>query len=175
MRDRHDRFDSVEIRALHESEISALCALAREIWRAHYPGIISVAQIEYMLEERYNEPVIRAELARKDLWWDVLIADNAMTGYASYFLTGYPAELKLDKLYLHPCAHRQRYGGMLVDHVLSFMAGVGCTRLTLAVNRRNQSAIDAYLKYGFSITATSVREIGEGFVMDDYIMVKEIA
>ncbi len=98
MRDRHDRFDAVEIRALHESEISALCALAREIWRAHYPGIISVAQIEYMLEERYSETVIRAELKRKDLWWDVLMAENVMTGYASYFLTGYPAELKLDKL-----------------------------------------------------------------------------
>ena len=163
------------IRPLHAGEIPALVTLAAQIWRAHYPGIISVAQIEYMLEERYSDTLIRAELARKDLWWDVLTADNVMTGYASYFLTGSPAELKLDKLYLHPRAHRQGYGGMLVDHVLSFMAGVGCTRLTLAVNRRNQSAIDAYLKYGFSITATSVREIGEGFVMDDYIMVKEIA
>jgi ribosomal protein S18 acetylase RimI-like enzyme len=167
--------ESAEIRALRDSEIPALCALAREIWRAHYPGIISVAQIEYMLEERYTETVIRAELKRKDLWWDVLMADNVMTGYASYFLTGSAAELKLDKLYLHPRAHRQGYGAMLVDHVLSFMAGVGCTHLTLAVNRRNQGAIAAYLKYGFRVIETSIREIGEGFVMDDYIMVKEIA
>ena len=170
-----NRQNAVEIRALRESEIPALCALAREIWRAHYPGIISVAQIEYMLEERYTETVIRAELTRKDLWWDVLIADNVMTGYASYFLTGSAAELKLDKLYLYPRAHRQGYGGMLVAHVMSFMAGVGCTRLTLAVNRHNQSAIAAYLKYGFCITDTSLREIGDGFVMDDYIMVKEVA
>lgn len=170
-----NRWSEVEIRALREGEIPALCSLAHEIWRAHYPGIISLAQIEYMLEERYSEPVIRAELEHKDLWWDVLMADNVMTGYASYFLTGSAVELKLDKLYLHPRAHRQGYGVMLVDHVLSFMAGVGCTRLTLAVNRRNQRAIDAYLKYGFRIAETSLREIGEGFVMDDYIMVKEVA
>jgi hypothetical protein len=43
------------------------------------------------------------------------------------------------------------------------------------VNRHNQTAIAAYYKHGFHISETSVREIGGGFLMDDYIMVKEIA
>jgi GNAT superfamily N-acetyltransferase len=170
--------DAVEIRALHENEIPKLCALAREIWRAHYPGIISQAQIESMLAERYDETVIRAELQRRDLWWDVLLLDCAMTGYTSYFLTDTPGTIKIDKLYLHPRVQRQGYGGRLIDHVAKQanerMAAQGCKQLTLAVNRRNKTAIAAYLKQGFHIADTSLKQIGGGFWMDDYIMSKSI-
>ena len=163
-----------EIRALRESEIPALAALAREIWRAHYPGIISEAQIEYMLAERYDEAVIREELKRGDLWWDVLLLDGKMTGYTSYLWEEAPDTIKIDKLYLHQRAQRQGYGGMLIDHVACRMVDRGCKRLSLAVNRHNKTAIAAYHKQGFQIIETSLRQIGCGFMMDDYIMVKEV-
>lgn len=166
-----------EIRTLREDEVSALCALAREIWRAHYPGIISAAQIEYMLDERYGEPVLRDELQRSDLWWDVLMLNGIMTGYASYFWAdrvNVPGTIKIDKLYLHPRAQRHGYGGMLIDHVTQRMATHGCKRLTLAVNRRNKTAIAAYRRHGFVITNTSLKRIGGGFWMDDYIMTKAV-
>jgi len=164
----------VEIRALHEDEIAELSALAREIWRAHYPGIISEAQIEYMLDERYDEAVIRAELQRQDMWWDVLLVDGKIRGYTAYFWTDTPGTIKIDKLYLHPATQRQGYGGRLVDHVARRMAGAGCKCLTLAVNRNNTSAIAAYHKNGFEIAETSLKQIGGGFWMDDYIMVKRV-
>jgi ribosomal protein S18 acetylase RimI-like enzyme len=165
---------SHEIRALCESDVPRLCALAREIWRAHYPGIISEAQIEYMLNERYTEAVIGEELKRGDVWWDVLLVDGTMTGYASYFWTDAPGTIKIDKLYFHLRVQRQGYGGMLMDHVTRKMAAQGCKRLTLAVNRNNQTAIAAYLKNGFQIAETSPKQIGGGFWMDDYIMVKTV-
>jgi diamine N-acetyltransferase len=166
--------DGVWIRPLQTADVPALCALAREIWRAHYPGIISVAQIEYMLEERYNETLIRDELTRDNLWWDVLLLDGQMTGYTSYFPADAPEAMKIDKLYLHPRVHRQGYGGRLIDHVAVFAARRGCTQLTLAVNRHNVTAIAAYHKHGFTIAETSVRKIGGGFLMDDYIMTKPV-
>jgi GNAT superfamily N-acetyltransferase len=174
MVDRPDTSDIPEIRALRDTDIPALQALAGEIWRAHYPGIISVAQIEYMLAQRYTEAVIRGELVQRDLWWDVLMLDSRMIGYTSYFLMDAPDTMKIDKLYLHPRAQRKGYGGRLIEHVLGFAAGLGCKRLTLAVNRHNDSAIASYHKHGFQISGTSVREIGSGFMMDDYIMVKAV-
>lgn len=163
-----------EIRALRESEMPQLCALAREIWRAHYPGIISTAQIEYMLNERYDEAVIREELQRRDVWWDVLLLSGEMTGYTSYCLTDAPGMIKIDKLYVHPRAQRKGYGARLIDHVAKRMATHGCTRLTLAVNRHNPAAIAAYQKHGFAIADTSLKQIGGGFWMDDYIMLKNV-
>lgn len=169
--------DAVEIRGLQESEVPALAALARQIWRAHYPGIISEAQIEYMLAERYDEARIRSELQRQDVWWDVLLLNGILSGYTSYFWTGAmsPAKtIKVDKLYLHPRAHRRGYGGMMIDHVAHHMGAHGCSRLTLAVNRHNSTAVAAYRRHGFRIVDTSLKKIGGGFWMDDYIMVKDL-
>lgn len=166
-----------EIRPLRDTEVAELAKLARVIWRAHYPGIISTAQIEYMLDERYDETVIRAELARGDVWWDVLLVDGVLSGYTSYFWLhgkGLANTIKIDKLYLHPRVQRQGYGERLVDHVAQRMAGMGCRQLTLAVNRHNKSAIGAYHKCGFRIDDTSLKRIGGGFWMDDYIMVKAV-
>jgi diamine N-acetyltransferase len=166
--------DAIEIRPLREDEVPQLCALAHEIWRAHYPGIISTAQIESMLDARYNETVIGAELQRRDLWWDVLLVNGTMVGYTSYFLTGTPGTVKIDKLYLHPRGQRQGCGGRLIDHVAERMAAQGCKCLTLAVNRNNKTAIAAYRKNGFRIADTSLKCIDGGFWMDDYIMTKRV-
>ncbi len=59
---------TVRIRSLAPADVAALCALAAEIWHAHYPAIISVAQIEYMLTQRYDPAIVRDELRRGDLW-----------------------------------------------------------------------------------------------------------
>ena len=53
------RADNFLITPLSEADIGPVCALAREIWVQHYPGIITVRQIEYMLEQRYSPDVIR--------------------------------------------------------------------------------------------------------------------
>ena len=154
--------------------IDELIALAGATWRAHYPGIISVAQIEYMLAQRYDPQVVRGELGRDGIWWDKLIAEEEMAGFASYFLTGVPGEMKLDKLYVHHDHQRKGYGGMLLDRVLGIARAHGCTTLMLAVNKHNQTAIAAYRKYGFRIAESVVKDIGGGFVMDDYIMVRDV-
>jgi ribosomal protein S18 acetylase RimI-like enzyme len=51
----------------------------------------------------------------------------------------------------------------------------GCSRLVLAVNKNNRDAIAAYLKHGFRVADAVVKDIGGGYVMDDYIMVKPVA
>lgn len=162
------------IEPLEAADVDRLAALAREIWYAHYPAIISVAQIEYMLAERYRAEIILGELRRDGVWWDKLTIEGAMEGFASYFLTGAPGEMKLDKLYVHPRLQRRGYGGMMIAHADEVARSRGCDRLVLAVNRNNRSAIDAYLKHGFHIAKAAVKDIGGGFVMDDYIMVRPV-
>jgi ribosomal protein S18 acetylase RimI-like enzyme len=63
---------------------------------------------------------------------------------------------------------------MMIVRACEVAAGRGCDRLTLAVNKMNRGAIDAYLKHGFRIADAVVKDIGDGFVMDDYIMVKRV-
>lgn len=165
---------ATRIEPLTAEDVGPLYALAREIWYAHYPAIISVAQIEYMLEERYQAGVVHAELRRDGIWWDKLLVEGEMTGFASYFLPGSAGEMKLDKLYVHPRLQRRGYGGMMIERACAVARSRGCSRLVLAVNKNNRNAIAAYLKHGFSIGEAVVKDIGGGFVMDDYIMVKAV-
>lgn len=151
-----------------------LAGLAREIWYAHYSAIISVAQIEYMLGERYNSYVVLAELRCDGMWWDKLMVAGGMAGFASYFLTGVPGEMKLDKLYVHPRLQRRGYGGMMIARAGEVARSRGCSRLVLAVNKNNRSAIAAYWKHGFRIANAVTKDIGGGFIMDDYVMEKSV-
>jgi diamine N-acetyltransferase len=127
-----------------------------------------------MLGQRYSLDVVREELRRDGLWWSKLMVDAEMAGFASYFLTGPAGEMKIDKLYVHPLHQRRGYGGMMLEHIHEVALSRGCSRLVLAVNKRNQSAIAAYLKHGFHIAEAVVKDIGDGFVMDDYVMAKAV-
>ena len=75
----------VRIEPLAEADVSALVALAREIWLAHYPAIIGMAQIEYMLAQRYSPAAVLRELQAKELWWDTLLVGEAMAGFPRIF------------------------------------------------------------------------------------------
>jgi ribosomal protein S18 acetylase RimI-like enzyme len=166
--------EEVRIEAVTEADVAALVALAREIWYAHYPAIIGAAQIEYMLGQRYNPETLRAELQRSGLWWDKLVVGAEMAGFASYFLAPEAGAMKLDKLYVHPRHQRRGHGGLMIARACRVAHAEGCRRLMLAVNKNNRPAIDAYLKHGFHVAAAAVKDIGDGFVMDDYIMVKTV-
>src|SRR5688572_14505144 len=141
--------DKVRIEPLASADVEQMAALAREIWHDHYPAIITIAQIDYMLEQRYAPAVVRAELDRPDIWWDKLVAGKELRAFSSYLLTGEPGMMKLDKLYVRTGSQRRGYGALLIDHALSQARRQGCLRLQLAVNKNNATAISAYLKHGF--------------------------
>ena len=162
---------AVRVAPLLRSDVERVAQLAAEVWWHHYPALISTAQIEYMLHQRYNSAVIREELRRSDLWWDKLEAGATMIAFSSYFLHD-AAAVKLDKLYVHPAHQRQGLGGLLIEHVCERARRHGRSQVMLAVNKGNSSAIAAYRKHGFTVAESVVKDIGGGFVMDDYIMVR---
>lgn len=162
----------IEVSPLRLEEAEALVALAGLIWRRHYPGIISEGQIEYMLASRYKPGLVRQLLARGDLWLAARAGDE-LVGFAhAHFLQA--GDTKLDKLYVHPDYQRHGIGGLLIAAVERHVTPHGIHRLVLRVNRQNHAAIQAYLKHGFKVADLVVEDIGEGYVMDDYVMVKEI-
>lgn len=162
----------IEISPLRLDEADAVAALARAVWNAHYPDIIGQAQIDYMLAQRYKPGLIRQLLARGDLWLAAR-ADGELVGFAH----GHPlqeGDYKLDKLYVATGWQRHGIGGELIREIGERARRHGHARLLLRVNRQNKPAIEAYLKHGFKVATIVVEDIGEGFVMDDYVMIKEL-
>ena len=167
---------NVSIALLGRAEIHTLRALAEAIWREHYPPIIGPEQTEYMLRQRYTIEVISAELERADIWWDTLKVDNHMIAFASSHAhtESTAAVMKLDKLYVHGRHQRKGYGGALIERACARARDCGMKAVALAVNKRNVSAIAAYRKHGFVVTDAVVKDIGDGFFMDDYLMERQL-
>jgi GNAT superfamily N-acetyltransferase len=163
-----------QIVSVQEEHLPAISGLADVIWRACYPGIITRKQIDYMLARMYALDVLRDEVRSQGIRYDQLLADGKPVGFASYGPTSEAGVMKLHKLYLLPEMHGRGLGSRLLQHVeREVRAGVGC-RLILSVNKRNIRAIAAYRRNGFAIAGSVITDIGGGFVMDDYIMAKEL-
>jgi ribosomal protein S18 acetylase RimI-like enzyme len=167
--------EDILIEPLREHDIAALVALARDTWMHHYPSIIGMAQIEYMLAQRYQPEAIRAQLAQPDLWWDVLRLNGQLAAFAAYETGPAATDMKIDKLYARHDLRGRGMGSALLRHVAARARARGCTRLWLQVNRHNASAIAMYLSNGLRIEREAVADIGGGFVMDDYIMGMSLA
>lgn len=126
-----------------------------------------------MLERIYDLRVLKAELASGIVFHRALV-NEALCGFSSFGPTESAHEFKLHKLYVHPDWQRRGIGRALLNETEHLSAQQGVRNLVLNVNKRNERAIVAYRKHGFTIRKSVVVDIGGGFVMDDYIMVKPI-
>lgn len=161
-----------DIRPLAPDEVEAVSALARVVWQATYPALITQAQIDSMLADRYAATHIHAQLDDpRHAWWGAH-ANAALAGFAHVTLDG--ADAKLDKLYVHPDRQRHGIGGALLAAVQDWARAHHARRLWLQVNRGNTPAIAVYQKHGFRIIESRVFDIGHGFVMDDHVMEKTL-
>jgi len=157
-----------------EADLPAISELAGVIWRACYPGIITFEQINYMLAWMYSPATLRDEIHSQNIRYDCLFVAGVLAGFASCGPTDEPGVLKLHKLYLHPSRHGRGLGSLLLLHCERGARELGARRLILNVNKRNTKAIKAYQRNGFTVAGAVVADIGHGFVMDDYVMAKEL-
>ena len=162
-----------EILPAGEADLPALAELAAVIWRRHYPGIISHAQIDYMLGRMYSPAALQEEIRLRGIRFYWLQVDGRFGGFASLGPTDQPGVMKLHKCYLLPELHGRGLGSRLLRHCEAEAQRLGARRLILAVNKRNTKAIAAYQHNGFTVAETVVTDIGGGFVMDDFIMAKD--
>jgi ribosomal protein S18 acetylase RimI-like enzyme len=74
-----------------------------------------------------------------------------------------------------PEFHGTGIGSRALAEVERIARDNAATRLVLNVNRHNIKAIRAYKRAGWQVAETVVVDIGNGFVMDDYVMTKHVS
>lgn len=152
-------------------EIEKLIDLAQNIWTATYEHILPPGQVDFMLDLLYSPDRLRQEIADGHPMFSAFLGDE-MIGFAHLFIEGHQA--RLDKLYVSPFFQRMGVGRSLVDAASGHAIRADCSLMTLRVNRANATAIAAYEKMGFGIIATNKKDIGAGYVMDDYLMLVDL-
>ena len=156
--------------AATDADLALVAELAGRIWRAHFPSILSAAQIEYMLAWMYDAAQLREEIAR-GVVYELLLDEDRPFGYCAYEeMPG--GELRLHKLYLEVADHGRGLGSFTLRHVEDAARRRGLSRVVLGVNKSNQKALRAYRRNGYVVREAVKKDIGGGFFMDDFILEK---
>jgi GNAT superfamily N-acetyltransferase len=154
-------------------DIDSLLQLAYRIWHAHYPGIITVEQIDYMLARGYSREIIIDEIEHQSISWMVIRDGITMIGFISVGPYG-DGVMKLHKLYLLPDYHGQGIGRRALAEVEQIAKQYNAATLVLNVNRHNRKAITAYQHAGWHVADEVDVDIGNGFQMNDFVMAKQL-
>ena len=162
------------LRSATAADIPAVQRLAERTWRAHYPAILSAAQIDYMLARGYARPALERFIDGPASGIELADSGATLAGFAAWLLVPEQQETKLDKLYVDPDRQRSGIGGALIRVVEQRARDLGARGVILNVNRYNTSAQAAYARAGFTVRDAVVVDIGEGFVMDDYVMARPL-
>ena len=152
-------------------EVARVAELADIIWREHYIPIIGRAQVDYMLEHFQSASAIEKQIAQGIYYFSIQTGDMT-EGYLAFEKQG--KTLFLSKIYLLDYRRGQGIGKAAMHFVEEKARVLECTDIALTVNKYNDQSINAYTRMGFSKKGGEITDIGGGFVMDDYRMVKGV-
>jgi GNAT superfamily N-acetyltransferase len=165
--------DVVRFDPLTPADFATVRDLGERIWRQHYASIISLAQIEYMLRGRYTDDRLAAYVDAADRWLCVVHRGDVAIGYFSWARVD-AATVKLEQLYLLADVRGSGIGGRMLAHVEAAARGLGAARVMLTVNKQNRDALAVYERRQYRVRESAVFDIGGGFVMDDFVLEKDV-
>ncbi|MBK8701062.1 MAG: GNAT family N-acetyltransferase [Saprospiraceae bacterium] len=162
-----------EFRLAEVKDIPCIQQIAYSTWPKAFRSILSEEQISYMLEMMYSEVALVTQIIDKGHRFIIASINNEDVGFLSYETDFQGScDTRIHKLYVLPKWHGKGMGQTLLND-LHNRVKYKAEALVLNVNKYNR-AIHFYQNQGFEIIAEEVIEIGNGYVMDDYVMRKVI-
>ncbi len=164
----------MSIRRATLNDIEAIQQVANETWPITFESILSPVQIDYMLNWMYNSEILGKTIQlENNVFWLYEIENKvvAFTGIEHNYQS--EAITRIHKIYVSPEAQGQKIGLKLIQHIEQEALKHNSSRLNLNVNRFN-NAVKFYEHIGFQIIDEENIDIGNGFLMEDYVMEKVI-
>lgn len=152
-----------------KEHITTVSEVAKKIQLAYFTPITGEAQVLYMLHKFQSEETIQKQIKNGYIYELVYKNDN-LAGY--FGVKREKEKLFLSKFYLDSDFRGQGIGRKMMDKVIEL--GKDLKAVYLTVNKQNSGPIAVYKNLGFNIVDSVVTNIGDGFVMDDYVMEKEL-
>ena len=153
------------------SDIPAIQALSDKAWPHTFRDLLSPDQIVYMMEMMYSTESLKKQLSELNHHYLLAKDDDGYLGYVSYEVNYKNSGLtKVHKIYIDPEAQGKGVGRFFIEYVSVIARNQNSKGLSLNVNKYNENAIGFYRRMGFDIHHSEENDIGDGFIMDDYVM-----
>lgn len=153
------------IEFIKAEDIKEIAAFASKIWHEYWPVILSSEQIDYMVEKFQSERAIKNQIENENYTYYFINENGENIGY--FGISDREACIFLSKLYIYGNNRHKGIGTKAFEKIKELAKG---KKITLTVNKYNTNTINTYKKWGFKIIDSIVTDIGNNFVMDDYIM-----
>ena len=148
-------------------QIEILSKLACEIWNQHFVPIIGQAQVDYMLNKFLSPKALTEQIASGYEYFLVSCDDNFVGFTGIHDENG---SLFLSKLYVHLDVRGKGIASWVFHELVKISKERNLDKIWLTCNRHNSNTLAIYDHLGFEIVREEAADIGNGFVMDDYIL-----
>jgi ribosomal protein S18 acetylase RimI-like enzyme len=156
-----------------DADLDIVEALARDIWEEFYVPIIGRSQVDYMVGKFQTSAAMRAQIANGYEYFMIRL-DSRPVGYIAVEVKRAERELFLSKFYLLSSTRGTGLGRRAMAFVEEIARLRELASIWLTVNKHNPS-VQIYEKLGFVNERSILMDIGNGFVMDDFVMRKRLA
>ncbi len=159
----------ITLKHANSQDIDQVRQLAEKAWKTAYAAILSPEQINYMLHEMYSVEALKNDFDNPNYQYYFINHKEAAIGFMGFELNYEPQTTKLHRIYLLEEARGKSAGKTAISFLKTKVKAFGNKRIILNVNKNN-SAINFYENLGFKVYDQGVFDIGQGFVMDDFLM-----
>ena len=161
------------IRKAELDDINTIGFLAYQIWPVTYKDILTLDQLQYMLNLIYSPASLRKQMTVSQHLFLLAELDEEPVGFASYSRIDEPSTYKLQKLYVRTDIQGKGLGKALLEYVEETVKEAGGNKMHLNVNRFNKARL-FYEKMGYMVIKEEDVDIGNGYLMNDFVMEKKL-
>ncbi|MFH7015354.1 GNAT family N-acetyltransferase [Flavobacterium sp. FlaQc-47] len=164
----------ITISAATINDIKLIQEIAHTTWPITYGEILSKEQLDYMLDLIYSDEALNNQYNKKEQLFYLISEDEVTLGFIG-IEHNYKGEsvTRIHKIYLLPETQGKGIGKNVIDEIEKFALKNNSRTLSLNVNRFN-AALGFYKKIGFEVVDEVNIEIGNGYLMEDYVMEKRL-
>lgn len=161
------------ITVVNEELILSVSAMAEDIWHEHYDKLIGCEQVDYMLE-KFLSPDALCEQINNGYEYFLISHEYTFAGFAGVLENKDEKSLFLSKLYIHEESRGKHISTEMLKKFVELCKLRNLEKIRLTCNKQNTHSIEVYKHFGFEIVREECTDIGNGYVMDDYIMEMKI-
>jgi ribosomal protein S18 acetylase RimI-like enzyme len=155
-------------------DLKIIQEIAHKTWPLTYGEILSKEQLDYMLNMIYSDEALTDQFQKKEQLFYLISDSESVLGFIGIehqYKNG--AVTRIHKIYLLPETQGKGIGKIVIEEIEKLAVENNSTALSLNVNRFN-NALRFYQKLGFEVTDEVDIEIGNGYLMEDYVMEKRL-
>ncbi|WP_298152611.1 GNAT family N-acetyltransferase [Flavobacterium sp.] len=163
----------IHITKAQANEFNIIQYIVNETWPVAYGRILSKAQLDYMIALFYSLEMLNENVKNGHHFYFAK-EDDTVLGFLGieHNYKGNPVT-RIHKIYMLPESQGKGIGKLLIDKAAQLAEENQSEKLSLNVNRFNP-AKGFYEKLGFENVGSEDVAIGNGYLMEDYMMEKKI-